>query len=86
VDEVILRPINDDTVRYTALRTGNVDWVWALPLELIPEIKRNPPPGIDFTLRGGARWVHLQLNYTKGPTKDLRVRQAVAYGVDKKRF
>lgn len=84
VDEVILKPINDDTVRYTALRTGDVDWVWTLPFEQLPEIRKNPPAGIELSVRGGVRWVHLQLNCGKGPTKDLRVRQAIAYAIDKK--
>ena len=84
VDEVILKPITDDTVRYTALRTGDVDWVWTLPFEQIPEIKRRSPAGIDASVRGGVRWIHIELNYSKGPTKDLRVRQAIAHAIDKK--
>lgn len=84
VDEVIFKPITDDAVRWTALRTGDVDWVWTLPFEQIPEIKRNPPPGIATTIRGGERWIYLAFNTAKGPTKDLRVRQAIACSIDKK--
>lgn len=83
VDEVILRPITDDMVRYTSLRTGDVDWVWTLPFEQIPEIKKKPPAGVDASVRGGVRWIHVELNYNKGPTKDLRVRQAIAHAIDK---
>lgn len=83
VDEVILKVIPDDTVRYTALRTGDVDWVWTLPFEQIPEIRKNPPAGIELSIRGGVRWIHIMLNCAKGPTQDLRVRQAIAHAIDK---
>jgi len=84
VDEVILKPIPDDAVRYTALRTGDVDWIWAFPFEQIPEIRKNPPPGIVASIRGGERSIQLNLNCARGPTKDVRVRQAMAYAIDKK--
>ena len=84
VDEVILKVVPDDTVRYTALRTGDVDWVWALPFEQIPGIRKNPPAGIDPSVKGGVRWIFVQVNCAKGPTKDLRVRQAIAHAIDKK--
>ena len=83
VDEIIMRPIIDATVRYTALRTGNVDWVWTLPFEQVPAIQKNPPKGITADIRGGARWFYLTLNFKKGPTKDIRVRQAIALALDK---
>lgn len=84
VDEVILKPITDDTVRYMALRTGDVDWIWALPFEQILEMRKNPPEGVVPSIRGGVRWIHLNLNCASGPTKDFRVRQAIAYALDKK--
>ena len=84
VDELVLKPILDDTVRWTSLRTGDVDWVWTFPFEQIPENRKNPPPGIVPTVRGGVRWIHLGLNAATGPCKDVRVRQAIAYALDKK--
>jgi peptide/nickel transport system substrate-binding protein len=83
VDEVILRPITDATVRYTALRTGDVDWIWTLPFEQVPAIQKKVPKGIAPSIRGGARWFYLNLNLSKGPLKDSRLRQAIAYAIDK---
>jgi len=84
IDELILKPIKDDAVRWTALRTGDVDWVWALPFEQIPQIKNHPPEGIVPSITGGVRWIHLQLHLKNSPLEDLRVRQAMAYALDKK--
>lgn len=84
VDEVILKPILDDAVRWTSLRSGDVDWVWTFPVEQIPEIRKSTPPGIAPAVRGGVRWIHLGLNAANGPCKDVRVRQAIAYAIDKK--
>lgn len=83
VDEVVMRPILDDTVRYTALRTGDVDWVWTVPFEQAQPIKAKPPKGITPSFKPGARWFYLVLNVSKGPLKDIRLRQAVAYALDK---
>lgn len=84
VDEVVLRPITDDTVRYTSLRTGDVDWVWTVPFEQLEPIRRNPPKGVTPSFKPGARWFYLNLNLSKGPLKDIRLRQAIAYAIDKK--
>ena len=84
VDEVILRPITDATVRYTALRTGDVDWVWTVPFEQLQAIQAKPPKGITPSFKPGARWFYLNLNLSKGPLKDIRLRQALAYAIDKK--
>ena len=82
-DEAILRPITDATARYTALRTGDIDWIWTLPFELVPSIRKNPPKGITPQVKSGARWFYLSFNTKKGPLKDVRVRRAVAYAIDK---
>ncbi len=84
VDEVILKPMVDDTVRYTALRTGDVDWIFELPFEQVPGLKKNPPAGVVLAIKPGMRWLYLMLQTQHGPLKDARVRQAIAYALDKK--
>ena len=84
VDEVILKPLTDGTVRYTALRTGDVDWVFELPFEQVPDLMKNPPAGIVPAVKPGVRWFYLMFQTQHGPLKDVRVRQAVAYALDKK--
>ena len=83
VDEVVMRPILDDTVRYTSLRAGDLDWVWTVPFEQAQPIKTKPPKGVTPSFKPGARWFYLNLNLNKGPLKDIRVRQAIAYAIDK---
>ncbi len=84
VDEVILKPIVDDTVRYTMLRTGDVDWIFELPFEQVPELTKKTPPGIVTAIKGGVRWFFLMFQTQRGPLKDVRVRQAIASALDKK--
>ena len=84
VDEVVLKPIVDDTVRYTALRSGDVDWVFELPFEQVSEVAKNPPVGVAPAIRPGVRWFYLMFQTERGPLKDIRVRQAIAYALDKK--
>lgn len=84
VDEVIFRPITDDTVRYTALRAGDVDFIFSLPFAEIPNLLKNPPEGIVPAIKEGDRWFYLNLHTQRGPLKDVRVRQAIAHALDKK--
>jgi peptide/nickel transport system substrate-binding protein len=84
VDEVILKPITDDTVRYTALRTGDVDWVWELPFEQVPEVMKANQSAIVAAVRPGVRWFYLMFQTQRGPLKDARVRQAIASALNKK--
>ena len=78
-----MRPIPDSSVQFTALRAKDVDWVWSLPPELVPQLLKNTPEGIDTEIRSGARWFYINMNNIAGPTEDILVRQAIAYAVDK---
>ncbi|TAJ99467.1 hypothetical protein EPO44_10480, partial [bacterium] len=84
VDEVIFRPIVDDTVRYTSLRAGDVDFVFSLPFAEVPNLLKGAPEGIVPAIKGGDRWFFVNLHTQRGPLKDVRVRQAIAYALDKK--
>ena len=83
IDNVTLRPIPDATVRYTALRAGDVDWVWALPPEVVPNLLKKAPKGLQTSIRSGARWFYVNMNNIAGPTKDIKVRRALAYALNK---
>lgn len=84
VDEVIFRPITDDTVRYTALRAGDVDFAFSLPFAEVPNLLKKAPDGIVPSIKAGDRWFYLNLHTQRGPLKDVRVRQAIAHALDKK--
>ena len=84
VEEVIFRPITDDTVRFTALRAGDVDFVFSLPFAEVPNLLKQPPEGIVPAIKEGDRWFYLNFHTQRGSLKDVRVRQAIAHSIDKK--
>lgn len=86
LDEVILKPIPDSTVRLAALRSGDIDFARQLKVDEVAKLLKNPAQapnvvleikkGLGYTLMG---WI----NNVKPPFNDVRVRQAFRYGIDK---
>ncbi|WP_061977505.1 ABC transporter substrate-binding protein [Aureimonas sp. AU20] len=78
---VVFRAVPDVSTRIADLQTGKAD------------LAREVPPDQAFSLKDGAdtqllsapteRVGYLYLNAQAGPTKDVRVRQAIAYAIDR---
>jgi peptide/nickel transport system substrate-binding protein len=83
LDEVTLRFLSDETVRFTALRTGDVDIADELPLHAVAEMKKSPLPGIRIVGIPGGSYMQTTLNTRRPPLNDVRLRQAIAYALDK---
>ncbi len=81
--ELIFRPVVDDTVRYTALLAGDLDFAFSLPFSIVPELLGNPPRGITLAIKPGSRALYLNFQTQQGPLKDPRVRQAIGHALDK---
>ncbi len=81
LDEVTVLLVPDPQIRAGMLQTGEIDIDMALPIEQLPVLEtiseitvlRTPTP----------RTTTLDLNMSRPPFDDLRVRQAVAYALDK---
>ncbi len=84
LDEVVFKPVVDDTVRYTGLRAGDLDFIFGLPFAEVPNLLKKAPEGIVPAIKGGDRWFYVNLHTQRGPLKDARVRQAIAHALDKK--
>ena len=82
VDKVILLPIPEANTRLAALRSGQVDWIEVPPPDGIPSLKQ-----AGFTLSTGSYphvWPWLFNMAAKDcPLKDVRVRQALNYCIDR---
>jgi peptide/nickel transport system substrate-binding protein len=83
LDEIVLRFLPEETVRYTALRTGDIDVADGLPIQAVTELKKAPLPGIQFVAIPGGEYMMLLFNTRKPPLSDVRLRQAFAYALDK---
>ncbi|MGH7844343.1 MAG: ABC transporter substrate-binding protein [Candidatus Binatia bacterium] len=84
VDRVIMREIGDATVRFTALRAGDVDIIERTPYEWVQQIVQGKIQGIGFAkaARAGAR--NLEFNVVDPPFNNKKLRLAVAHAINKK--
>lgn len=82
LNELVFKPIADETVRFTALRAGDLDISERIPLEHLERIQKGEIKGIK-TVLAYAAMDGLAINNRKPPLSDVRVRQAIAYGIDK---
>lgn len=84
VDRVIMKEIGDSTVRFTALQSGDVDLIERTPYEWVQQIMQGKIKGIGIAkaARAGAR--NLEFNVADPPFNNKKLRQAIAYAIDKK--
>ena len=83
VDSILLLPIPEANTRLAALRSGRVDWIEVPPPDGIPSLK-----AAGFTISTNSYphvwpWFY-NISATNSPFKDVRVRQALNYCIDRK--
>jgi ABC-type transport system substrate-binding protein len=83
MDEVILKPVPDAMVRLTGLQAGDLDVVYPLPIEHVANLMKTPQKSYYFLTDSTAGVAFIHFNMSKPPFNDARVRQAVAYGINK---
>src|ERR1700730_16241087 len=82
VDNVVLMPIPEANSRLAALRAGQVDWIEVPPPDGIESLK-----SAGFTITTGSYphdwpWLY-NIGAASSPFKDVRVRQALNYCIDR---
>jgi ABC-type transport system substrate-binding protein len=82
VDSVLLFPVPEANTRLSALRSGQVDWIEVPPPDGIPSLK-----AAGFTISTNS-YPHVwpwffNMGATGSPFKDVRVRQALNYCIDR---
>ena len=77
------RKIVNEMVRWTALRAGDLDWIINPPYKAVHLAMKDPEPGIVAATTRPAGTVFIYFNLSKPPFDNLKVRQAVAYAIDK---
>ena len=81
LDRVRFRPISDETSRTTALRNGEIDLMLDVPDKDRSILDRTGYVKIESV--PGTFWEYVGLNTDAPPFDDQRVRQAVAWAVDR---
>jgi peptide/nickel transport system substrate-binding protein len=81
LDAIEITPIPDDTVRETALRGGEVDWILAIAPQNFDSL--NDDPNIVVATAPQLSYDYIGINLTREPFSDVRVRQAIALALDR---
>jgi ABC-type transport system substrate-binding protein len=84
VDRVVLKPVEDATVRINALRSGDVDLIERAPYEWVQQIKEGKLAGISMSEAPTAGYRRIVFNWADAPFNNPKLRQAFAYGIDMK--
>ena len=81
LDKMVVYPMPESTTRVAALRSGQVDWIEVPPPDSIPSLKQ---AGLNISLWPYPHTYPYALNcMDNSPFKDVRVRQALNYAVDR---
>jgi ABC-type transport system substrate-binding protein len=86
LDELVLKPVLEDQVRFTAVRAGDVDIIERAPYSFIAKILKGEYRELKSAVAKHAGYRRLLFNVADPPFSDQRLRQAVRYAVDKKRY
>ncbi|MDB5375894.1 MAG: 4-phytase [Rubritepida sp.] len=81
LDRILLLPMPEATTRLAALRSGQVDWIEVPPPDAIASLR-----GAGFAITTGSYphvWPYLLQTGGDSPLRDVRVRQALNYCVDR---
>lgn len=84
LDKIEFQAIPDDTVRETALRGGEVDWVLAIAPQNYEDLKNDPNVVVDAAPQ--LSYDYFGLNLKREPFSDPRVRQAMALALDRQQL
>jgi ABC-type transport system substrate-binding protein len=82
-DKIIVKYIPDENSRYAALKAGDID-ITGGTLQQVQDARKNPALQVVRQESTGAFTV--QLNTTVPPFDDVRVRQALAYAIDRNAY
>jgi peptide/nickel transport system substrate-binding protein len=81
LDGVVFRIMPENAARVAAIKSGDLDLVWNLPLESIDELKNNKTLTVDEVPTG--TWDGIVMGNKTKPFDDVRVRRAVLLALDK---
>ena len=79
--QIIVRPIADNTARVQALQTGEIMAMDLLAPQFVGTVQANAR--LKVLSRPSFNVAYITMNSSRAPTNDLRVRQAVAHGLNR---
>jgi peptide/nickel transport system substrate-binding protein len=82
VPGVTFRFISEPSTALSALQAGEIDWTDSIPTQRVAQLKNDD--SIKLAATPSNDYWYLALNEAREPWKDARVRQAIAYAIDRK--
>ncbi len=83
IQHILLKIITDPTQLIAQLQTGNLDVTEGLSLNMIDALEQLKLLGISAYYTPGTSWEHADFNLDKVWFQDRRVRQAIAYAINR---
>ncbi|MEX2031512.1 MAG: ABC transporter substrate-binding protein, partial [Dehalococcoidia bacterium] len=80
LDRLILYPMPEPATRLAALQSGEVDWAEVPPPDSVAQLEA---AGFNVLLKGYPHIITYMPNLYRAPMNDIRVREAIAYGMDR---
>ena len=81
LDAVEITPITDDTARDLALQGGEADWIFTISPQNLETLQADEDVVVATAPR--LAYDYFGLNLNREPFDDVRVRQAIAYAIDR---
>jgi peptide/nickel transport system substrate-binding protein len=78
---IVWRFVQDANTRINMLKTGEAQVAWLVPFDQIKALQA--APNIKVVVYPLNAWMHFDFNLKRAMWQDVRVRQAVAYAIDK---
>jgi peptide/nickel transport system substrate-binding protein len=81
LDAIEITPITDDAARELALEGGEVDWIFTISPQNLESLQADENIIVETAPR--LSYDYFGLNLSREPFSDVRVRQAIAYAIDR---
>jgi peptide/nickel transport system substrate-binding protein len=81
IKRIMYRFVPNANTRINMLRAGQAHVAWAVPFDQIKDLQS--APGVNVIVHPLNAWMHFDFNLRKPIFQDVRLRQAVAYAIDK---
>ncbi len=81
VSGVTFRFISQPSTALSALQAGEIDWTDSIPTQRVAQLQGDD--SITLAVTPSNDYWYLALNQAREPWNDVRVRQAIAYGIDR---
>jgi peptide/nickel transport system substrate-binding protein len=78
---VTFRFISEQSTALSALQAGEIDWTDSIPTQRVAQLRDDD--SLHLAVTASNDYWYLALNEARKPWNDVRVRQAIAYGIDR---